>query len=94
MTPEKLSVYDFKYDKEKQELTCANNVKVKGRYAGSIKFEFPLKLAEYSAPKQTCVRLLGSKVATLNENQAAARKAINRQREDREINKRNREKWT
>ena len=28
--PEKLSVYDFKYDKEKQELTCANNVKVKG----------------------------------------------------------------
>ena len=25
----KLSVYDFKYDKEKQELTCANNVKVK-----------------------------------------------------------------
>ena len=35
--------------------------------------------------------LARSKVATLNENHEAARKAINRQREDREINKRNRE---
>jgi len=88
--PEKLSVYDFKYDTEKQELTCANNVTVKGRYAGALSFEFPLKTCR-TCPKADMCPLARSKVATLHKNHEAARKAINRQREDREIDKRNRE---
>ena len=44
----------------------------------SLKFEEPVL-------KQDMCPLVRSKVATLNENHEAARKAINRQREDREI---------
>ena len=60
------------------------------RYAGALSFEFPLKTCR-TCPKADMCPLARSKVATLNENHEAARKAINRQREDREINKRNRE---
>ena len=88
--PEKLSVYDFKYDKEKQELTCANNVTVKGRYAGALSFEFPLKTCR-ACPKADTCPLARSKVATLNKNHEAAKRAIKRQRDDRELDKQNRE---
>lgn len=88
--PEKLSVYDFKYNQEKQELTCANNVTVKGRYSGALSFEFPLKTCRV-CPKADACPLARSKVATLNKNHEAARRAINRQRQDREIDKQNRE---
>jgi hypothetical protein len=89
--PEGLSVYDFKYDKEKQELTCANNITVKGRYSGALSFEFPLKTCR-TCPKAGMCPLARSKVATLNTNHGAARRAIKRQREDRELDKQNREK--
>ncbi len=89
--PEKLSVYDFKYDTEKQELTCANNVTVKGRYSGALSFEFPLKICRVCPKADTCP-LAQSKVATLNKNYEAARRAITRQRDDRELDKQNREK--
>ncbi|MEA3430544.1 MAG: transposase [Nanoarchaeota archaeon] len=88
--PEKLSVYDFKYDKEKQELTCTNNVTVKGRHSGALSFELPLKTCR-TCPKSNKCPLAPSKVATLNKNHDAARRAIKRQREDREIDKQNRE---
>ena len=88
--PEKLSVYDFKYDKEKQKLTCTNNVTVKGRYSGALSFEFPLKTCRV-CPKANICPLAQSKVATLNKNHVAARRAIKRQREDRELDKQNRE---
>lgn len=88
--PEKLSVYDFEYNKEKQELTCANNVTVKGRYSGALSFEFPLKTCRVCPKADTCP-LARSKVATLNKNHEAAKRAINRQRQDREIDKQNRE---
>ena len=89
--PEKMSVYDFKYDKEKNELTCANNVTVKGRNSGALTFEFHLKTCK-ACPKAELCPLSPSKRTTLNENHEAARRAIARQREDREINKLNREK--
>ena len=89
--PERLSVYDFKYDKEKQELTCINNVTVKGRYSGALSFEFPLKICR-ACPKADKCPLARSKVASLNKNYEAAKKAIVRQREDKEIDKQNREK--
>ena len=88
--PEKLSVYDFKYDKEKQELTCTNNVTVKGRYSGALSFEFPLRLCRVCPKADTCP-LAPSKVATLNKNYETVREAIKRQREDKELDKQNRE---
>jgi len=88
--PEKLSVYDFEYNKEKQELTCTNNITVKGRYSGALSFEFPLKTCRICPKADTCP-LARSKVATLNKNHETARKAIERQREDKAINKQNRE---
>ena len=89
--PEKLSVYDFKYDKEKHELTCMNYVTVKGRNSGALTFEFPLKTCRVCPKKNTCP-LSPSKVTTLNENHKVARRAITRQRNDREIAKEMREK--
>ena len=65
--------------KEKQELTCANNVKVKVDTQETLSFEFPLKTCR-TCPKADMCPLARSKVATLNENHEAARKAINRQR--------------
>lgn len=89
--PEKLSVYDLKFDKEKNELTCINNVTVKGRNSGALTFEFPLKTCR-ACPKAEQCPLAPSKVTTLNENLEVARRAIKRQREDRELVKENREK--
>jgi hypothetical protein len=88
--PEKLSVYDFKYDKEKQELTCTNNMTIKGRNSGALTFDFPLKTCK-ACPKLDLCPLAPSKVTTLNKNHEAARRAIKRQREDRELEKQNRE---
>lgn len=88
--PEKLSVYDFKYDKEKQELTCTNNVTVKGRRSGALSFEFPLKTCR-TCPKADTCPLSRSKVTTLNKNHDMVRKIIERQREDKELDKQNRE---
>ncbi len=90
--PEKLSVYDFKYDKEKQELTCINNITVKGRNSGALTFEFPIRKCRKDCPMKDKCPLARSKVATLNKNHKVARRAIKRQREDREIDKQNREK--
>lgn len=89
--PEKLSIYDFKYDTEKQELTCINNITIKGRHSGALSFEFPLKLCRV-CPKADACPLARSKVATLNENYDVARRAITRQRGDKETDKQNREK--
>lgn len=88
--PEKLSVYDFKYDAEKHELTCSNNVIVKGRNSGALTFDFNLRTCR-TCPKIVNCPLAPSKVATLNENHEAARRAIIRQREDKEKNKQDRE---
>lgn len=89
--PEKLSVYDFKYDKENHELTCTNNVTVKGRNSGALTFEFHLKTCR-ACPKIDTCPLSPSKVTKLNENHDVARRAIARQREDKEIAKEMREK--
>lgn len=89
--PEKLSVYDFKYDKEKHELTCVNGVSVKGRNSGALTFEFPLKTCR-TCPKADQCPVAPSKITTLNENYEVARRAMARQREDRKIDEQNREK--
>lgn len=89
--PEKLSVYDFKYNIEKHELTCINDVTVKGRYSGALSFEFPLKTCR-ACPKAELCPLARSKVTTLNKNHEVARRAIKRQREDNKLDKENREK--
>ena len=89
--PEKLSVYDFRYDKAKHELTCVNGVTVKGRNSGALTFEFSLKTCR-TCPKADQCPVAPSKRTTLNENHEVARRAIKRQREDREIDEQNREK--
>lgn len=88
--PEELSAYDFKYDKEKNELTCTNNITVKGKNSGALTFEFHLKICRACPNVEQCP-LSPSKRVTLHENHEAARRAINRQRKDRELDKQNRE---
>jgi len=89
--PEKLSAYDFDYDKERNELTCINHVTVKGRSSGALSFEFPLKICR-ACPKAEQCPLAPSKVTNLNKNHEVARRAIERQRKDRELAEENREK--
>ncbi len=89
--PEKLSVYDFKYDCVNHELTCTNNVTAKGRNSGALTFEFPLKTCRVCPKKETCP-LSPSKVTSLHKEHEVARRAIKRQREDKEIAKEMREK--
>lgn len=89
--PEKLSVYDFKYSPETNELTCANNITVNGRYSNALSFEFPIRLCRV-CPKANECPLACSKTAQLHKEHEIARKAIRRQREDIEIAKENREK--
>ena len=89
--PEKLSVYEFKYNDETKELTCPNNITVKGKNAGALTFEFPLKKCRCCPKLQEC-SLSPSKRTTINENHETARRAIKRQREDKEIDRKNREK--
>jgi hypothetical protein len=89
--PEKLSVYDFKYNQELNELTCANNVTVKGRYSNALSFEFPLNLCRV-CPKANECPLAPSKTANLHKKHEVARRAIERQRNDIDITKENREK--
>lgn len=88
--PEKLSVYDLNYDEERGELTCINNVTVKGIKSNALTFEFPLKICRVCPKAEQCP-LAPSKVTTLNENHEIARRAIKRQREDRELAKQNKE---
>lgn len=88
--PEKLSTYDLKHDKEKNQLTCLNNVTVKGKNSGALTFEFPLKTCRY-CPKISDCSLAPSKIAKLNENHEVARRAIARQRQDKDIIKQNKE---
>jgi hypothetical protein len=90
--PERLSVYDFKYDKEKHELTCANNITVKGRNSGALTFEFPIRKCRKDCQRKDMCPLSPSKRTTLNENHEVTRRAIARQRGDKEIDKQNREK--
>lgn len=89
--PEKLSVYDFKYNRETRELTCLNNVTVTGKKSEGLTFEFPLKTCR-CCPKVAQCPLAPSKVTIFHKNHDAARRAIVRQREDKEINKQDREK--
>lgn len=90
--PEKLSVYDFKYDKEKRELTCINDITVKGRNSGALTFEFPIRKCRRDCLKKDKCPLSPSKVTTLNKNYKIVREAMARQREDKELDKLNREK--
>lgn len=89
--PEKLSVYDFNHNQETREITCSNNVTVKGKNAEGLTFEFPLKTCR-CCPKAAQCPLAPSKVTNIHENHDVARRAIARQREDKDINKKNREK--
>lgn len=89
--PEKLSVYDFEYNAEANELICANNIAVNGKNSGALTFEFPLRLCRV-CPKANECPLAPSKAVKLHEKHDVARRAIERQRKDVEINKENREK--
>ena len=75
--PEKLSVYDFTYNRMSQELTCLNPLTIKGKNAEGLTFEFPLKTCR-RCPKLSQCPLAPSKRASINENHEAARRAIAR----------------
>ena len=87
--PEKLSVYDFKYNKEKNELTCLNGITIKGKYSGSLTFEFPLRDCR-CCPKSGVCPLAPSKSVTIHKENDVARRASARQREDDKLRKENR----
>lgn len=89
--PEKMSVYDFKHNPATNELTCINLVTAKGKNSGGLSFEFPLKTCR-ACPKADQCPLSPSKRVSLHTNHEIARKAIARQRNDRELDKQNREK--
>ncbi len=89
--PEQLSVYDFKYNSVKNELTCINNISVRGKCSGALSFEFPIRLCRV-CPKADECPLARSKTACLHKEHKIARQAIERQRNDNEIAKKNREK--
>lgn len=89
--PEKLSVYDFKYNIETKELTCINHVTVKGRNAGALTFEFNLKICR-RCPKASVCPVAPSKRTVMHESHEVARRAIDRQRKDKEMDSQNKEK--
>jgi len=72
-------------------LTCTNNITVKGRYSNALSFEFPIRLCRV-CPKANECPLTCSKTTQLHTEHEVARRAIERQRKDKEIDKQNREK--
>lgn len=87
--PEKLSAYDFNYNKEKNELTCINGITVKGKCSGSLTFDFPLRDCR-CCPKSALCPLAPSKRVTIHKDNDVARRALARQREDDKLRKENR----
>ena len=89
--PEKITAYDFAYNKQNNELTCINGITVEGKHSGALTFEFPLKNCR-SCPKLEICPLAPSKRVTIHQENEIARRALLRQREDEKIRKEKKEK--
>lgn len=89
--PDKITAYDFAYNKQNNELTCINGITVEGRHSGALTFEFPIKNCR-SCPKLGICPLAPSKRITIHQENDTARRALLRQREDQKIRKEKKEK--
>lgn len=86
-----LSIYELKYDKENNALTCLNNLSVKGYGKNNLRFEFPIRKCRDCPRKNQCP-LSASKRVELHNDHEIAREAINNQRiksEEKKIAKEN-----
>ncbi|MBU0629241.1 MAG: transposase [Nanoarchaeota archaeon] len=81
-----LSIYELKYDKENNTLTCLNNISVKGYGKNNLRFEFPIRKCRDCPRKNRCP-LSASKRVELHEDHEIAREAINNQRQKSEERK-------
>ena len=81
-----LSIYELKYDRKHNTLTCLNNITVRGSGKDKLKFEFSIRKCR-GCPKKDRCQIAASKVATLHEDHEIAREAIARQRENSEEKK-------
>jgi hypothetical protein len=86
-----LSVYELKYDKVNNTLTCLNNINVKGYGRNNLKFEFPIWKCRDCPRKDQCP-ISASKRVELHKDHEIAREAINNQRRKSEEKKQAREK--
>ena len=75
-----LSIYELRYDKENNMLTCLNNISVKGYGKNNLRFEFPIRKCRDCPRKNQCP-LSASKRVELHEHHEIAREAINNQRQ-------------
>lgn len=83
LNEKELSVYELKYDKEANTLTCLNDICVKGN---GLKFTFPIRQCRHCPRKDKCP-LSASKITVLNEDHEIAREAIKNQRKKSEEKK-------
>jgi IS5 family transposase len=86
-----LSIYELKYDKENNTLTCLNNISVKGYGKNNLRFEFPIRKCRDCPRKNKCP-ISASKRVELHEDHEIAREAINNQRKKSEEKKQAKEK--
>ena len=86
-----LSVYELKYDKVNNTLTCLNNISVKGYGKNNLRFEFPIRKCRDCPRKNQCP-ISASKRVELHKDHEIAREAINNQRKKAEEKKLAKEK--
>lgn len=81
-----LSIYELKYDKKANTLTCLNNISVEGYGKNGLRFEFPIRKCRDCPRKNQCP-LSASKRVELHKDHNIAREAIKRQRQKTEEKK-------
>lgn len=86
-----LSIYELKYDKKTNTLTCLNNITAEGYGNDSLRFEFPIRKCR-DCPRKSKCPLSASKRVELHKDHDIAREAIKRQRQKTEEKKAAKEK--
>jgi IS5 family transposase len=79
LDPDKISVYDLKFDSENKILTCLNGIEIQGKGKNNLNFEFPIRLCK-SCPKKDKCPIGNSKRTQLHKDYQVAKRAIDRQR--------------
>lgn len=79
LDPDKISVYDLKFDNEKKILTCLNGIPIQGKGKNNLMFEFPIRLCKSCSKKDECP-IGNSKRTQLHKEYQVAKRAIDRQR--------------
>lgn len=88
---EELSMYELKYDKKTNTVTCLNGISVQGSFKGGLLFEFPIRKCRNCPRKKQCCLPPGKRIR-LHPEHEIARRAIKRQRQKSEEKKLAKEK--